>query len=207
MKQIVFATGNHSKLAQIRFVAGHYDIPIEIINGKETYGDNASYEEIGDNVSDVARNGAIMVAKRIGVPVITEDTDFRVDALGGIPGIHAGAFLKQYGRGEILYRMRDVKNRNAAIRSAVAYATPEGTCNVFHRTIEGHIAHEEHYGDYPDWIAPNEHNAYGGGYNAIFIPQDREKTLAEISPEEAMPWSYREQNFVNVLTYIIGLPE
>jgi len=56
-----------------------------------------------------------------------------------------------------------------------------------------------------DWVAPTSENSFGGGYNAIFLPNGWNKTLAEISPTEAMSWSYREQNFANVLNYILSL--
>ncbi|MBI4121345.1 MAG: non-canonical purine NTP pyrophosphatase [Candidatus Ryanbacteria bacterium] len=205
MNKVIFATGNKAKLAQIRFVVGHFKFPVEIIGVKDFYTNYTSYEEIGDTIEQVSLNGALAVAKMIGSPVITEDTDFRVDALNGGPGIRAGEFLKNFGRAEILKRMSDIENRRAVISSAVVYATPEGMSKVFLNSVEGKIADKERSGDFPDWVAPTSENSFGGGYNAIFLPNGWDKTLAEISPIEAIPWSYREQNFTNVLKYILSL--
>ena len=205
MKKIIFATGNKAKLAQIRFVVEHFKLPIEVIGVKDFYSNYTSYEEIGDTVEQVSLNGALAVAKIIGSPVIAEDTDFRVEALNGEPGIRGGEFLKNFGRAEILKRMSDIENRKAVISSAVAYATPKGANKVFLSRVEGKIADKERFGNFPDWVAPTSENSFGGGYNAIFLPNGWNKTLAEISPTEAMSWSYREQNFANVLNYILSL--
>ena len=205
MKKIIFATGNKAKLAQIRFVLEYFKLPIEIIRVKDFYNNYTSYEEIGDTVEQVSLNGALAVAKIIGSPVITEDTDFRVEALNGEPGVRAGEFLKNFGRAEILKRMSDIENRMAVISSAVAYATPKDANKVFLNKVEGKIADKERFGNFPDWVAPTSENSFGGGYNAIFFPNGWNKTLAEISPTEAMSWSYREQNFANVLNYILSL--
>ena len=204
MQKIIFATGNKAKLVQIRFVIDHFRFPLEIIAGKEVFGTKAAYEEIGETVEQVALNGALMVAKMIGSPVITEDTDLRIEVLNGEPGIRAGGFLKNFGRAEILKRMKDLTNRKAVISSAVAYATPDGASKVFLNKIEGKIAEEEKFADFPDWIAPTTDNSFGGGYNAIFLPGGWNRTLAEISPTEAILWSYREKNFIDVVNYILS---
>lgn len=205
MKKIIFATGNKAKLAQIRFVIEHFKLPIEVVGVKDFINNYTSYEEIGDTVEQVSLNGALAAAKMIGSPVITEDTDLRVEALNGEPGIRSGEFLKNFGRAEILKRMESVINRKAVISSAVVYATPEGVNKVFLNRVEGKIADKESFGNFPDWVAPTADNSFGGGYNAIFLPNGWDKTLAEISPTEAIPWSYRERNFTDVLNYIFSL--
>ena len=205
MQKIIFATGNKAKLAQIRFIVEYFKFPLEIISGKKVFGDKVSYEEIGETVEQVAFSGALSVTKMIGSPVITEDTDLRIEALNDEPGIKAGAFLKNFGRAEILKRMKDIKNRKAIISSAVAYATPDGVNKVFLNKIEGKISEKEKFDNFPDWIAPSADNTFGGGYNAIFLPNSWSKTLAEISPTEAIPWSYRERNFSDALNYILYL--
>lgn len=205
MKKIIFATENKAKLAQIRFIVKYFELPIEIIGVKDFYNNYISYEEIGDTVDEVSLNGALVVAKIIGSPVITEDTDLRIEALNYEPGIKAGEFLKNFGRVEILKKMKNITNRKAIISSAVAYATPEGTSRVFLNKIEGKIAEKEKFSNFSDWISPTVENPFGGGYNAIFFPNGWNKTLAEISPIDAIPWSYREKNFINVIKYILSL--
>ena len=189
----------------MRFVVELFKLPIEIVSGREVCGDKAKYDEIGDTVERVSLNGAKMVAKKIGLPVITEDTDFRIEALNNEPGIRAGEFLKNCGRAGILQRMAGKENRRAVISSAVAYATPAGESKVFLNNVMGKIADKEAFNNFPDWVAPTKENPFGGGYNAIFIPDGWEKTLAEINPAEAAAWSYREKNFLDAAKYILSL--
>lgn len=202
MNEIFFATGNAAKLAQARFVVERLDLSVNVASARERFGDRAKYEEIGDAVETVARNGALDVARRIGLPVFTEDTDLRIDALDGAPGIRAGTFLKEHGRQGILRRLEGEADRRATIRSAVAYANPSGDVAIFAHSVFGTIAPEERFGAFPSWIAPSPDAPLDGGYNAIFIPDGQTRTLAEIPPEEALPWSYRERTFMDVFLFL-----
>ncbi len=202
MKKIILATGNKAKIAQIEFVKDFYNIPIQIIQGKNLYGDKVAYDEVGSSTEEIAITGALEVAKKIDLPVITEDTDFKVNALDGFPGLNAGKFQVEHGRGKILEMLEKHTNRKCSITSSCAYATPDGEYKCFTNTIYGVVAKEEAWGDYPNWVSP-EHNVFGGGYNAIFIPDNKPCTLAQISPEDALPWSYRENTFYNMLNYLV----
>ncbi len=202
MTEILFATGNAAKLAQARFIVEALRVPFHIASARERFGDVARYEEIGDTVEDVAQNGALDVSKRLRAAVFTEDTDLRIDALDGSPGIRAGTFLKEQGRKEILRRLEGKNDRRATIRSAVAYATPSGDVTVFARSLSGKIAHEEQYGAFPSWIAPSADMPLDGGYNAIFIPDGQTRTLAEIPPEESFSWSYRERTLADLFLFL-----
>lgn len=205
MKRLIFATTNKAKISQLKFVANYLNIPIEITSPKELFGNYEPYDEIGASVQEIALNGAMSIARNINLPVITEDSSFKISSMPNELGVKAGEFLKTFGRGEILKRMTDSSDRKAWINSAVAYATPTGLHKTFFNEIEGEISKEERFGNFPDWIAPTPENRFGGGFNAIFIPNGLNKTLAEISPTESIPWSYREKNFTDVLKYISNL--
>ena len=127
MDQIIFATGNKAKLEQASFVAEQLGLHIQIINGRKAYGDDVEYDEIGDSTEAIARDGALNVAKRIGQPVIAEDTDFYVDALGGFPGIRGGLFLKTFGRKALHDMMQHQTNRACHITSSCSMPPPTAT--------------------------------------------------------------------------------
>lgn len=203
MTDLIFATGNEAKLNQINFVREHYNFPVQIINGKQSYGADVAYAETAATAEEIAVEGALAVARKIGKPVLTEDSTFAVDALNGFPDVKAGLFLKNFGRAEILRIMQFHGDRSATITSACCYAQPDGFYKSFVNTLRGTITPQEKFASFPDWISPQE-DPMGGGYNAIFIPEGYDKTLAEISPEEATPWSYREKNFFDVLTYLMA---
>jgi XTP/dITP diphosphohydrolase len=197
---LYFATGNPAKLGQLRWVAAHLGCAVEIRSAKAHFGDAVRYDEIGDSERDIARAGAIAVAARIGVPALAEDTGLHVTALGGRPGIRAGQYLKDHGRVGLLADLPSGDDRRAAIVAVAAYATPGGSCLTFEHRVEGQIIEEERWlPGLPDWIAPTDDNALGGGYNAIFVPDGETRTLAEIPPHEALCRGYREPNYTALL--------
>lgn len=196
-RTLYFATANQAKLAQLRWIVEYLGDDVCIVSATDRFGDAARYDEIGETEMEIARQGALAVAVRVGVPVLAEDTGFYVDALRGEPGIRAGLYLKQRGRRGILDRLDGMPNRRAAIVSAVAYATPDGNAFTWVHRVAGQVIDVERWTPgLPDWIAPTPDNPLGGGYNAIFVPVGETRTLAEIPPEEALVWGYREPNFI-----------
>jgi XTP/dITP diphosphohydrolase len=204
MVDIVFATGNKSKLSQIKFLIEHLKLPINIISGKEKYGSLVKYEEIGNSSSEIALNGVATVFSNIQLPVIVEDSILQVPTLDNRPGVRSATYLSDHGRYGLLQEMENKPDRKAFLHSSVAFAASGIEPIVFNTILEGIIATEEIYDqNFPDWISPNENNHFGGGFNAIFIPNGYDVTLAQISPEDAIPWSYRESSFNNCLNYIL----
>ena len=199
-RTLYFATGNGAKLAQLTWIAAWLGLPVEVRSARAAFGDAARYREVGETESAIARRGALAVAARLGVPVIAEDTGLHVSALDGRPGVRAGRYLKAHGRVGLLRELHRHDDRRAEIVAAAAYATPEGRSAVYEQRVPGQIARSERWTPgMPDWIALSEDNAFGGGYNAIFCPAGESRTLAEIPPQEAVWWGYREPNFVALL--------
>lgn len=200
---LAFATGNRAKLAQFAYVIAALNAPVQIVSAKEKYGDAASYVENGGSATAIAQRGAMALVEQLGIPIIVEDTTFEVDALDGQPGVRAGDYLKEHGREGILKALGDRSGRTARITSALVWATPAGEMQTWVNVVNGHVTHREWYvGDMPDWVGPSPDNPLGGGYNAIFVPRGNTRTLAEIAPDEAMHWGYREPNFAALLTFL-----
>ncbi|HEC23804.1 MAG TPA: non-canonical purine NTP pyrophosphatase [Chloroflexi bacterium] len=201
--ELIFATGNQAKLKQMAFVIARLGADVRLVNAHERYGDQANYDEEGDSPAAIAVRGAKMLARRLGTPIVVEDTSFHVDALGGRPGVQAGAYLREKGRKGILEALKGQVNRKAKIISAVAWAAPWGDTYTWVTAVEGWITFEERWTEgMPEWVAPSPENPLGGGYNAIFVPRGASRTLAEIPPPAAMAWGYREPNFCAVIAFM-----
>ena len=202
---LIFATGNPAKLAQLAFVIHQLDSPVRLIAAREVYGDDAIYEESGNTPAEIAQRGALTLAARLGVSVAVEDTSFHVTALDGKPGVNGGSYLKEHGRKAILDALNGVRNRQAVIRSAVAWASPHGDVQVWVESARGTIAKREwDVAGMPAWVSPTANNPLGGGYNAIFIPDGSRRTFAEIPAQDAMQIGYREPNFISLVRFIVA---
>jgi XTP/dITP diphosphohydrolase len=171
-----------------------------VVSVRATFAELAHYREIGETELEIARCGALSVVLRTGVPIVAEDTRLHVAALGGRPGIRAGAYLKSWGRNGLLCELRGTAEWQAQIVAALAYATPDGDCLEYEHRVAGTlIRHQRWMSGLPDWIAPTWDNPYGGGYNSVFVPQGEVRTLAEIPPGEALHVGYREPNFAALI--------
>jgi XTP/dITP diphosphohydrolase len=203
--ELFFATTNPAKLAQLRFVVAHYRLAVDVIAAAERYGEAARYDEQGQSALEIAAAGARQVAGRLGRPVLAEDTTLETAALGGRPGVVAGAYLKAHGRRGILGELAGETDRDAWITSAVAYAEPGEAPVAWSRTVPGSITEEEHWTPgLPAWIGPSAADPLGGGYNAIFCPAGETRTLAQIPPEEGLSAGYREPLFYAALVYLMA---
>lgn len=200
---LIFATTNRAKHAQLAFVIATMQAPIRLLSAEEQFGDQAHYQEVGNTASLIAENGALEVAKRTGVPIVTEDSTFHVDSMGHAPGVFAGAYLKEHGRKGILKALGDSSKRYARIVSSLAWATPYGDTSVWMQIVPGHIARREWITKgMPEWISPSPENPLGGGFNAIFIPRGDTRTFSEIPPREALLVGYREPNFCALIKFL-----
>ncbi len=203
MHELIFATSNPAKLSQLAFVIDQLMVPFCLVSAQERYGDRAHYVEQGNTAASIAENGARQLARRLGVPIVTEDTTFHVEALGGQPGVRAGTYLAEHGRIGILRALVGAASRRATIVSAVAWATPEGDSQTWVTALDGQVSSRERWtAGQPDWLAPTPDNPLGGGYNAIFIPDGSMLTLAEVPPADSLHVGYREPNFCALLAFL-----
>jgi len=205
--ELVFATSNPAKLAQMAYVIETSRARVTLIAASERYGDQAAYAEQGATPSAIVQRAALEVARRLGVAVLVEDTTFHVEALGGAPGVHAGKYLKEHGRAGILHSLRGNPHRVARIASAACWATPDGDNQTWVTILRGVITMQEEWIEgAPEWVGPSASNPLGGGYNAIFIPTHEKRTMAQITPREALMRGYREPNFSAALHFVQSLP-
>ncbi len=202
--QIVFATCNSAKLAQLRYVIERHDFGLTVVSAVSLFGAAGRHTEASSSAAEIAGNGAAAVAGRVGCPILAEDTTFEVDALNGRPGVAAGAYLKEHGRRGILRALQGQQNRKAWITSAVAYAVPEAEPIIWSRRLSGRISAQERWSPgLPNWVAPSPGESMGGGYNAIFTATGETRTLAEIPPDEALRLAYREPLFHAFLSWLV----
>jgi XTP/dITP diphosphohydrolase len=142
--------------------------------------------EDGATFAENARFKARAVSQRLSGLVLADDSGLEVDSLGGDPGVRSARFAGD--------RATDAENRSRLLRELAKL--PEGTSwaarfrcvlALAHRgevvaTFEGLVEGE---------IASSERGTGGFGYDPLFRPRGREKTFAEMSPDEKDRLSHR----------------
>lgn len=199
--RLVLATHNAGKLAELRqilepLVPG-LD-PGSIISA-------ASLEvtepvEDGLSFADNALIKARALARTTGLPAVADDSGLCVDVLGGAPGIFSARWSGRHGDDEanlqlLLDQLTDVADPHRTARFTCAAVlvhpaagrAPEQVTTI-ERSMEGRLAR-------------SPRGEGGFGYDPIFVPLQadepggRDRTTAQMTPEEKHAISHRGQAF------------
>lgn len=189
MKNIVFATNNKNKLREIRDIVGSkYNIlSLSDINCHE------DIPETADTIEGNALLKARFVKEKYGYDCFADDTGLEVEALDNRPGVYSARFAGEDCNSEnninkLLSELEGIENRKARFRTVIALMKGE-TEEEFEGVIYGNISHER-YGE------------GGFGYDKVFVPENYEKTFAEMLPEEKNSISHRAKATRLLIEYL-----
>lgn len=180
MKELIIATTNKHKLEEFKKIISDYKVL--------SLADIGFSDEIIENGKTFEENAVIKaetVCKKIGKPVIADDSGLEIYALNNEPGIYSARYLGSDTPYEeknniILERMKDVPKgeRGARFICCIAVSKPDGYTDVFRGVFEGEIAYRSS-------------GKNGFGYDPIFFLPEYNKTSAEIEPDEKNKISHR----------------
>ena len=199
--RLVLATHNAGKLAELRqilepLVPG-LD-PGSIISAASL----EVTEPVEDSLSfaDNALIKARALARTTGLPAVADDSGLCVDVLGGAPGIFSARWSGRHGDDEanlqlLLDQLADVADPHRTARFTCAAVlvhpaagrAPEQVTTI-ERSMEGRLAR-------------SPRGEGGFGYDPIFVPLQadepggRDRTTAQMTPEEKHAISHRGQAF------------
>lgn len=180
MLDVVVATGNRGKLAEIR--EGLKGIGLNLLPLPDRERKDGP-EEDGKSYLQNAVKKALTYARMLNSVVVADDSGLEVDALDGRPGI----FSSRYTGGtdsdnvqKLLKEMRDIPwaGRTAHFRCALAVATPRGN----------HMAAQ---GECSGFIGYEPKGQSGFGYDPVFYHPSIRQTFGECSLETKMSSSHR----------------
>lgn len=183
MKKIYFITSNKGKLveAQKKFS----EIDIDVVQK------NIGYPEIqADSLEEVAFFGVEHVLKNFKSHFILEDAGLFIDALKGFPGVYSAYVYHTVGCDGVLKLMKDTKaeDRTAVFRSVFAYGKSDLKPHLF-------------IGECKGAISTIKCGNNGFGYDPIFIPQNSDKTFAEMNISEKNSYSHRGKSIEKLIDF------
>lgn len=146
------------------------------------------YEEIqGDTTEEISRDSAMKLSRQIEEKFFLEDTGLYINSLNGFPGPYSSYVSRTIGNLGILDLLRN-KERSAYFLTVISYFDGEKIL-TFQGKEDGKIAEEEK-------------GKTGFGFDPIFIPENCEKTLAEMSIEEKNQHSHRINALKSFIRYL-----
>lgn len=180
MKDIVFASANRNKLAEVRKILG----PQFNVILPEDLGFDGEIPETCETVRGNSGQKARFVWDLFGKPCFSDDTGLEVDALGGAPGVYSARYAgipsnPANNIKKLLHELEGVpaERRTARFRCVVSYIE-KGELIQFEGICEGHIN-----------FAPVEGGGFG--YDPVFVAEGYGCTLAELTMEEKNKISHR----------------
>ncbi len=171
MKELVLATGNKKKLAELkRLLKGR---GIRIL-GLDNFSGLPKVKEDKDTFKANARKKAIEISKRVDELVMADDSGLEVPALGNAPGIYSARYagISQDDNKNIrklLNEMKDFKasKRRARFRCAICLSKGSKVIRIVEGKVEGSITFKKK-------------GIEGFGYDPVFIPEGFNKTFAQL---------------------------
>ena len=176
----VLATANPGKIKELGIILS--ELGIEFLTRKDL-GINIEVDETGSTFLENATLKADAIATASGMPAIADDSGLIVDALGGEPGL----FSSSYGGEELtdsrrclylLDNMENMEHRRAKFVCTIVCSFPDGK----HITATG-----ECHGE----ILTEPRGSDGFGFDPVFLPDGKDRTMAELTTDEKNEISHR----------------
>ncbi len=182
MMDLLIGTHNPGKLREYREM--FKDLPVRVFSLKDVGLESLEIDEPEPTYEGNARLKAEAYQQASNMIALADDSGLDVDALDGRPGVLSARYggpTDHDRRVKLLGELKGVADadRTARFVCVTIVATPDGVFHEAKGVCEGTIAREESEG------------LHGFGYDAIFVPQGHDNTLADIPPEQKHDISHR----------------
>ena len=182
MREVLIATNNLGKAKDFETLFKPFGVNVLTLNDIDG---NIDVEETGTTFEENAILKAETVASLLGKIVIADDSGLEIDALDGAPGVYSARYagLEKSDAANIDKVLEELLEtpeaaRTARFRCVLAVAGPGIETETFSGSCEG-------------VINPARQGTNGFGYDPIFYLAEKERTMAELSPEEKSAISHR----------------
>ncbi len=189
MKEIVFATQNPNKVAEVNRL-----LPEDLrVRSLAELGIGEDIPETRDTLEGNALQKAQYVWDHYAHSCFSEDTGLEVAALHGAPGVMTARYAgpekdPQANMQKLLRELEPHSDRSARFRTVMALLL-DGEVHLFEGIASGTIARTP---------AGDE----GFGYDPIFIPEGKSVTFAQMSPNEKNAISHRARALEKLLSFL-----
>ena len=182
MKRLVLATNNRDKAGEFRALLGDLGVEILSLDGFPGVGEIA---EDARTLDGNAEKKAEQVFRATNLPTLADDSGLEVYYLNGEPGVFSSRYSGPGATYEsnckkLLTSLRGVppRRRAARFRCVLHFVAPGGVRTSVEGICKGTIIE-----------SPRGSNGFG--YDPVFLPEGKTKTLAELAAVEKNSLSHR----------------
>lgn len=181
--KLVIASHNPGKVKEISELLVPFGA--DIISAKEL--NLPEPVEDGDTFIKNSKIKALAAATASGFPALADDSGLCVHALGDQPGVYSARWAgddKDFTTAmkKVEAELTGKTDRSAHFACALTMAWPDGHCESFEGTVQGHMV----------WPMAGDK---GFGYDPVFVPTGHDITFAEMDPAKKHSISHRANAF------------
>ena len=188
--ELIFATNNENKVKELNAVLDDKDI---IVKSLVEAGITIDIPEPFETLEENARTKSETIYQLVQKSCFSEDTGLEIEALGGAPGVKSARFAdgepqyKDYIE-KVLDLMGNTIHRKARFRTVISLILNgqetqfEGICNGS--------------------IATKRSGNQGFGYDAIFIPDGKNQSFADMDLSEKKKISHRTKAVEQLVLFL-----
>ena len=178
MIELVFATNNKHKLAEIQAIVGDHFMLLSL----QDIGCNEEIPEDQDTLEGNASQKAFFIYNKYGYNCFADDTGLEIEALDGEPGVYSARYAGETKNPEanidkVLGKLAKIKTRKARFRTVISLVI-NGAEHQFEGIVDGEILNER------------QGNS-GFGYDQVFLPDGFSQSFAEMSLQDKNQISHR----------------
>ncbi len=197
LDRVVLATNNAKKLVELQRALAEAGLEVEVLGLKdfEAYPEPLETERTFEGNAVIKAEAA---CAHTGVAALADDSGLEVDELNAMPGVRsarwAGPECDDAANNRLLLAQLDgvaPERRGARFVCALALVLPDGSRELWR-------------GEMPGRIADGERGEGGFGYDPLFLPDDEERTSAELSAAEKDAISHRGKAVRGFVSWLKG---
>lgn len=190
MQDLLVATGNSHKTAEIRAILGAG----YVVSDLKAHPELPEVEETGSTFLENATLKAVEISKQVEGLILSDDSGLEVDALGGEPGVYSSRYAGEAGNDaannkKLLHELQGKDNRAARFRCVMVLAQDGEVLTSFDGAVEGRMLSELH-------------GEGGFGYDPLFVPDGYDQTFSQLSEGIKNQLSHRAVAMQKVVAWL-----
>ncbi|MCE7061772.1 non-canonical purine NTP diphosphatase [Dyadobacter sp. CY343] len=187
--KLCFATNNLNKLTEIQALLGDQ---FELVTLADI-GCDVDIPEPYDTISENSRGKAAYVYENFQIDCFADDTGLEVTALNGEPGVKSARYAGAQRNPDdninlLLQKLSSLPDKSARFVTVITLVL-NGEFHQFEGIVEGKIIAEKR-------------GTNGFGYDPVFVPDDFDRTFAEMTLEEKSKLSHRARAFAKLVDFL-----
>ena len=192
-KKILFFSNNFYKVKEIKNLFKRHSI--DIISLKELSVEKEPLES-GMNFIENAKIKSEFGNNITGLPCFADDSGICIESLNWKPGVLSKRFLNNFKSNgacfeSVIKSAKKNSEQNAYFKTSISLTVKENQNVIFNGKIDGKISEQAK-------------GRFGFGYDPIFIPNNYNKTLAELSTKEKNEISHRSIAVTKLINFLIN---